>query len=77
MLHWIVCDVVYLCSYGSSSCCIGLIVTLLTCVLKVQLYVALDRLWHCLSVLSWFFMLHLIDCDIVNLFSRDFSSCCI
>ena len=44
----------------------------------VQPYVALDRLWHCLSVFSWFFlMLHLVDCDIVNLFSRDSSSCCI
>ena len=78
MLHWIDYDIVYLCSYGSSSCCIGLIVALFICVLRVQPYVALERLWHCLSVLSRFFlMLHLIDCDIVNMFSRDSSSCCI
>ena len=78
MLHWIDCGVVYLCSHGSSSCCIGLIVTLLTCVLMVLPYVALDKLWHCLSVFSWFIlMLHGIDCDIVNLCYRASSSCCI
>ena len=32
MLHLIDCDIVYLCSHGSSSCCLGLIVTLFICV---------------------------------------------
>ena len=51
--------------------------TLLTCVMVLP-YVALDRLWHCVSVFSWFFlMLHGIDCDIVNLCSRASSLCCI
>ena len=78
MLHWIDSGIVYLCFHGSSSCCIGLIVTLLTSVLMVQPYVALDRLWHCLSVFSWFFlMLHWIDCDIVYLCYHGSSSCCI
>ena len=77
-LHWIDCRINYLCSHGSSSCCIGLIVTLLTCVLIVQPYVTLDRLWHCLSVLSWFFlMVHCIDCDSIYLCSYNSSSCCI
>ena len=40
ILHWIDCGIVYLCFHISSSCCIGLIVTLLTCVLLVQPYVA-------------------------------------
>ena len=76
MLHWIDCDIVYLCSYGSSLCCIGLIVTLFICVLMGLPYVALDWLWHCLSVfLSVFFMLHWIDCDIVYLCSHGSSSC--
>ena len=66
MLHWIDCDIVYLCSYGSSSCCIGLIVTLFICVLMVLLHVALNWLWYCYSVFSCFFlMLPWIDCDIV------------
>ena len=68
MLHWINCDIVYLCSYGSSSCCIGLILTLFICVLMVLPHVALDWFWHCLTVFLWvFLMLHWIDCDIVNL----------
>ena len=35
MLHLIDCDFVYLCCHGSSSCCLGLIVTLFICVLMV------------------------------------------
>ena len=74
------CYIVYLCSYcsyscclglivtlfnGSPSCCIGLIVTLFISVLMVLPHVALDRLWHCLSVFSWLFvMLHWINCGI-------------
>ena len=78
MLHWIYCDIVYLCSHGSFSCCIGLIVTLFICVLMVLPRVALDWLWHCLSVFSWcFLMLHWIDCDIVYLCSHGSSSCCL
>ena len=78
MLHWIDCDIVYLCSYGSSSCCIGLIVTLFICVLTVLPHVALDWFWHCLSVFLWFFlMLHCIDFDIVYLCSYGSSLCCI
>ena len=50
MLHSIDCGVIYLCSHGSSACCIGLNVTLLTYVLMVLPFVALHRLWHCLSV---------------------------
>ena len=66
MLHWINCGIVYLCSYGSSSCCIGLIEQLFICVFMVLPHVALDWLWHCLSVILWFFlMLHWFDCDIV------------
>ena len=66
MLHWIDWGIVYLCSRGSSSCCIGLIVALFICVLMVLPHVALNWLWHCLSVFLWFFlMLHWIDCDIV------------
>ena len=42
MLHWIDCDIVYLCFHGSFSCCIGLIVTLFICVLMVLPHVALD-----------------------------------
>ena len=115
-LHWIYFDIVYLCSYGSSSCCIGLIVALFICALiglhHVALYwmwqclsaifcifsvfcivlivtdficflmvlphVALDWLWHCLSVFLWFFLkLHLIDSNIICLFSFGSSSCCI
>ena len=78
MLHWIDCDIVYLCSYGSFLCCIGLIVTLLIYILKVLPYVALDSLLHCLSLILWFFlMLHWIDCDIVFLCSYGSTSCCI
>ena len=78
ILHWIYCDIVYLCSHGSFSCCIGLIVTLFICVLLVLPRAALDWLWHCLSVFSWcFLMLHWIDCDIVYLFSHGSSSCCL
>ena len=78
MLHWIDCGIVYLCSHWSSSCRVVLIVTVFICVLMVLPHVALDLLWHCLSVFLWFFlMLHLFDCDIVNLVSRDSSSCCI
>ena len=78
MLHWIDCGIVYLCSHGSSSCCMGLIVTLLICVLVPLPYVALDWLWYCLSVSSWFFlMLHWIDCDIVYLCSYGSFLCCI
>ena len=77
MLHWIDCDIVYLCSPVSSSCCIGFIVTLFFFVLMVLPHVALNWLWYCLSVFSWFFlMLHWIDCDIVNLCSHGSSSCC-
>ena len=50
MLHWIDCDIVYLCFYGSSSCCIELIVTLFVFVLVVLPHVALDSLLHCLSL---------------------------
>ena len=78
MLHWIDCDIVYFCSHGSSSCCIGLIVTLFICNLMVLPHFALDWLWHCLSVFSQvFLMLHWIDCDIVCLWSPGPSSCCI
>ena len=69
MLHWIDYDIFYLCFYGSSSCCIGLIVTLFVCVLVVLPHVALDPLLHCLSLFLWFLlMLHWIDCDVVFLF---------
>ena len=78
MLHWIYCYIVFLCSYGSSSFCIGLIVILFFCVLVFLPHVALNWLWYCLSVFSWFFlMLHWIDCEIVYLCSYGFSSCCI
>ena len=78
MLHWIICDIVYLRSYGFSSCCIVLIVTVFICVLMVLPHVALDWLWHCLSVFLWFFLqLHWIDSDIVFLCSYGSSSCCI
>ena len=78
MLHWIDCDIVYLCSYRPSSCCIELIVTLFICVLMVLPHVALDWLWHCLSVFSWFLlMLHWIDCDSIYLCSYGSSLCCI
>ena len=78
ILHWIECDIVYLCFHGSSSCCIGMIVTLFICVLMVLPRAALDWLWHCLAVFSWFFlMLPWIDCDIVYLCSCCSSSCCI
>ena len=41
-------------------------------------HVALDWLWHCLFVFSWFFlMFHWIDCDIVYLWSHGPSSLCI
>ena len=42
MLLLIYCDIVYLCSHGSSSCCIGLIVTLCICVLVVLSHISLD-----------------------------------
>ena len=77
MLHWIECGIVYLFSYGSSSCCIVLILTVFICVLMFLPYVALDWLWHCLSVCLWFFLiLHNIDSDMVCLFSSGTSSCC-
>ena len=41
MLPWIDL-IVYLCSHGSVSCCIGLIVTLFICVLTVLPHFALD-----------------------------------
>ena len=47
MLPWIDCDIVFLCSYGSTSCCIELIVGLFICVLMVLPHIALDWLWHC------------------------------
>ena len=78
MLHWIDCEIVYLCSYGFSSCCIGLIAILSTCVYMVLPHVALDWLWYRFSVYSWFcVMLLLIYCDIVYLCSCGSSSCCI
>ena len=65
---WIDCGIVYLCYHGSSSCCIWLIVILFIYVLMVLPHVALDWLWHCLSVFSWFIlMLHCIDCNSVYL----------
>ena len=77
MLHWIDCDIVNLCSQGSSSCCLGFIVALFIFVLMVLSHVALDWLWHCLSVFSRFLlMLPWIDCDIVYLCSYDSSSYC-
>ena len=42
MSHWIDCGIVYLCSRGSYSCCIGLIVTLFICVLMGIPYLAFD-----------------------------------
>ena len=42
MLPWIDCGIVYLSSYSSSSCCIGLIVTLFICVRMDLSHVALD-----------------------------------
>ena len=78
MLPWIDWDIVYQCYHGSTSCCLGLIVTLFISILMVFPYVALDWLWHCLSVFSWFFlMLHWIDCDIVYQYSHGSSLCCI
>ena len=78
MLHWIYCDIVCLCSCGSSSCCIGFIVTLFVFVLMVLPHDVLDWLWYCFSVVLWFFlMLHWIDSDIVCLCSCGSSSCCI
>ena len=66
MLHCLDIGIFYLCSYGLSSCFIGLIVTLFIFVLVVLSRVALDSLWHCLSVFLWFLlMLPWIDCDIV------------
>ena len=77
-LHWIDCDMVYLCCHDSSSCRIGLSVALFICVLVVLPHVALDWLWHCLSVFSWLFLMsHWIECGIVYLCSHDFSSCCL
>ena len=76
MLHWIDCDIVYLCSYGSSSSCIGLIVTLFVFVLMVLPHVAFDSLLHCFSLFLWFFLiLHWIDCGIVYLCSHGSYSC--
>ena len=77
MLHWIDCDIVYLCSYGSSSCCIGL-----RYCLPVFLWFFLMLPWiDCdivFSVFSWFFvMLLLIYSDIVYLCSHGSSSFCI
>ena len=78
MLYLIDCDIVYLYSHGSSSCCIGLIVALFICVLIGLPHVALYWLWQCLSVFLWFFVvLHWIDCDIVYLYSHGFSACCL
>ena len=78
MSNWIECGIVYLCSHDFSSCCLGLSVALYICVLMVLPHVALDWLWHCLSVFSWLFlMLHWIDFDIVYLCSHDSSSCCL
>ena len=78
MLHWKDCGIVYLCYQRSSSCCIWLIVTVFICVLMVLPHVALDWLWHCLSVFLWFFLwLHWIDSNIVCLCSYGSSSCCI
>ena len=78
MLHWIDCDIVYLCFYGSSSCCIELIVTLFVFVCVVLPHIALDSLLHCLSLFLWIFlMLHCIDCDIVFLSSYGSTSGCI
>ena len=78
MLHWIDCDIVYLCFYGSSSCCIELIVTLFVFVLVVLPHVALDLMLHCLSLFLWFFlMLHWIECDIFFLCSYGSTSSCI
>ena len=76
-LHWIDCGIFYLCSHGSFSCCLGLIVAWFIWVLIVLTHVALDWLWHCLSVFSWFIlMLHWINCDIVYLSFHCSSSCC-
>ena len=78
MLHWIDCGIVYLCSHGSSSCCIGLIVALFICVLIVLPHIALDWLWHCLSVFFWFsLVLHWIDLTLFNLCSYGSTLCCI
>ena len=78
MLHLIDCDIVNLFSRDSSSCCIWLIVILFICVLMVLPLVALDWLWHCLSVFLLFFLqLHWIDSDIGCLCSYGSSSCCI
>ena len=41
MLHWIDCDIVYLCSHGSFSCCLGLIVALFIWVLIVLPHIGL------------------------------------
>ena len=42
MLYLIDCDIVYLCSHGSASFCIVLIMTVFICVLMVLPRVALD-----------------------------------
>ena len=78
MLHGIYCGIDYMCSHGSSSCCMGLNVTFLICVLVPLPHFVFDWLWYCLLVFSWFFvMLHWIDCGIVNLCSHWSSSCSI
>ena len=78
MLYWIDCDIVYLCSHDSFSCCFGLILTLFICVFESHSHVALDWLWHCLSMFSWLFLiLHWINCVIVYLCFHGSSSGCI
>ena len=78
MLLWINFDIVYFCSRVSSSCCIGLIVTLFIYVLMALSHFALDKLCHCLSVFLWFFLrLHWTYCDIVYLCFHVSSSYCI
>ena len=42
ILHWIDCDIVFLCSYGSTSCCIELIVGLFIFVFMVLPHIAVD-----------------------------------
>ena len=91
MLPLIDCDINYLCPYDSSlliEC--GIVYCsyhvpwidfdIVIYVLLVLTHVALDWLRHCLSVLSWFYlMLPWIDCDIVYQYSlcHGSSSCCI
>ena len=73
MLLWINCDIVYLCSQVSSSCCIGLIVTLFISVFMVLLMLpsidcAIVYLYsHCSSPCCIGFIVTLFICVLIVL----------